>query len=129
MAEIVTAVIAHCNNNSGVFGAFSHRITPDHIPDGQVYPHARVRNVGDNQMYHMLGESGRKSVIQVDIFDDDLSGVMANTELIRSAFSGFQGQMGAIKTGQVKAHIVDGNWNEDTHTHRRILELEIPTND
>jgi len=108
--------------------AFANRITPDHIPDNQAYPHARILQIGTDQRYHFKGENGRKCLIQIDVYDDDLVGADANAEIIRLAFSGYKGQMGTIDAGMVKAHIVSGEWNVEARNFHRIIELEISTN-
>lgn len=128
MAEIKTAVVAHCNQNAAIFAAFGNRITPDKIPDKQVLPHACVRQIGNDQRYHLKGEAGRKALIQIDVFDSSLTGADSNAELLRAAFSGFRGQMGAIDAGMVKANIT-GRWDEEARNFRRLIELEISTND
>jgi len=129
MIDPKSAVIAHCNNNAAVFAAFANRITPDKIPDGQAYPHARVRQIGQSQNYHTTGESQRGHLLQIDVYDDDLAGANTNAEILRAAFSGYMGVMGSMSTGRVKARIVQTNWNETARNYWRIVEVEIPTND
>ena len=109
--------------------AFANRITPDTLPSGQTYPCARVLQVGTDQRYHFKGESGRKALIQIDVYDDDLLGADANAEIVRAAFSGYKGMIGSIDAGMVKARIVSGSWNEVARNFHRILEIEISTND
>lgn len=129
MAEIKTAVITHCNQNAGIFTAFANRITPDKVPDKQPVPYAYVIQIGNDQRYHQKGTGGRKALIQINMFDSTLAGADANAELIRAAFAGYRGQMGAVDAGLVKAQILSGKWDEEARNYRRLIELEISTND
>ena len=129
MIDPKVAVIALCKATETILTAFANRITPDTIPDGQTYPHARVRQIGSTQGYHTQGESQRGHLLQIDVYDDDLAGANANAEIIRAAFSGYMGMMGNMLTGRVKAKIVLSNWNETARNFWRVIEVEIPTND
>ena len=129
MIDPKAAAIAHCKASAEVYAAFANRITPDRIPDGQAYPHARIRQIGQTQGYHTTGESQRGHLLQIDMYDDDLTGANANAEILRAAFSGYMGVMGSMSTGRVKARIVSTNWNETARNYWRIIEVEIPTND
>jgi len=130
MAAIIeTSIVSFCNATGTILAAFGHRITPNTIPDGQTYPHARFRVIGTDQRYHTTGEGGRKYLVQFDVYDDDEAGAQANAEIVRSAFSARQGTMGAVTTGQVKARLVTTNRNPDANNFWRIVEIEIPTND
>ena len=128
MAEIKQAVIIHLNNDPTVHAAFAHRITADKIPDGQTYPHARLWVVTSPQQYTMQGEGGHEVMVQIDVFDDDLAGADANTELIKASLSGFRGQMGSVNAGHVFVSRGPGTWNEEARNFRRILEVKIGTN-
>ena len=128
MIDPKVAVIAHCSASSAIVAAFANRITPDTIPDGQAYPHARVRQIGGTQDYHTTGESQRGHLLQIDVYDDDLIGANANAEIIRAAFSGYMGMMGNMLTGRVQARITLSNWNETARNFWRVIEVTIPTN-
>jgi hypothetical protein len=128
MIDPKVAVIAHCVATGTVLTAFANRITPDTIPDGQAYPHARVRQIGQWQDYHTTGESQRGHLLQIDVYDDDLIGANANAEIIRAAFSGYMGMMGNMLTGRVQARITLSNWNETARNFWRVIEVTIPTN-
>jgi hypothetical protein len=129
MIDPKVAVISHCNASETILAAFAHRITQDTIPDGQAYPHARVRQIGQTQAYHTQGESQRGHLLQIDVYDDDITGANANAEIIRPAFSGYMGMMGNMLTGRVKARIVLSNNDETTRKYWRVIDVVIPTND
>lgn len=129
MAEIKQAIIKHFMNNADIVSAFANRITADKFPDLQAYPRARVWVVNNDQKYHMQGEGGRNVMVQIDMDDDDISGADTNAELLRLSLSGFKGQMGNVNAGMVKARIVNGVWDETTRSYRRIIEVEVLTND
>lgn len=129
MAEVKQALIKHLMNDAAVFAAFGNRITSDRIPDGQTYPHARLWVVTAPQDYHMQGESVRRPLVQIDIYDDDVTGADTNTELIRASLSGFRGQMGSLNAGHVFVNSGPGDWNAEVRNYRRILEVRLGTND
>lgn len=128
--DIKTAVIAVCNSTPAIVTAFAKRITPDRIPDKQEYPHARVIQIGGDQRYSHQGESGRKCLVQIDVWHSD-SSVDTYAELLRSTFSGYKGNMGSSGStaGMIKASLLSGNFDEITRKFKRIIELEIMTND
>jgi hypothetical protein len=135
MAEITSAIIAHCKNNATITAAFSTRIygnkIPD-IPDGsvQVFPYARMREITTGNQYHHGGTSGRVVLVQVDVFDDDESGANTNSELIRSAFDGYKGMIGStINAGIVKSRRVSQEWMSEDRKFQRIIEISVSTND
>jgi hypothetical protein len=129
MIDPKVAVISHCNASETILAAFAHRVTQDTIPDGQAYPHARVRQIGQTQGYHTQGEGARGHMLQIDMYDDDLAGANTNAEILRAAFSGYMGMMGNMLTGRVQARIVLSNNDETTRKYWRVIEVVIPTND
>lgn len=134
MADVKVAIIKHLMLNTAVVAAFGNRIWADRIPDlagggPQPYPHARVWVVTSPQMYSHAGESGRTALVQVDVFDDDVAGGDANTEIIRAALSGYRGMMGTLNAGHVFVRSVAGSWDEVARNYRRIVEVEVGTND
>lgn len=126
--DVKPAIIALCNATETVLTAFAHRIHPDTLPDPIAgYPCARVLQVGTDQRYNYQGESGRKVMAQIDVYDDDIAGADANAEIMRSAFSGYKGRMGNIDAGMVEARIVSGSWNAEARNHHRIIEVLVST--
>lgn len=125
--DIKPACIALCNATSAVLAAFGNRIHPDTLPEIVTYPCARILQIGTDQRYHLQGESGRKIMAQIDVYDDDLAGADANAEIMRNAFSGYKGQMGNVNAGMVKARIVSGSWNAEARNYHRIIEVLVST--
>jgi hypothetical protein len=85
--------------------------------------------IGNDQRYHFQGESGRKVLVQFDIYDDDIAGADGNAELVRNVFSGYKGHMGNVNAGMVTAKLVSGEWNETARNFHRLIEIMVNTND
>ena len=74
MANPITNLITFCNNSPTIYAAFGNRITGDRIPDGQLYPNARVIQAGDAQKYLLgKGRGGRKILLQIDIYAETIA--------------------------------------------------------
>jgi hypothetical protein len=127
--EIKAAVIAHLRLDTAVLAAFGYRITADKVPDGQLYPNARIWLVSDPRTYHMTGPNVRKVLLQIDVYDETSVGVDANKKLIETALSGYRGVMGDLDVGRCFVKGGPGLWNAEARNHHRILEVEIGTND
>jgi hypothetical protein len=134
MAEIVPAIIAHCANNTAVTAAFGNRIRGDRLMDkpgggAQTYPYAILTDITTGNLYTHQGGAGRVVMVQVDVYDDSPTDADTNAELIRSLFDAHKGMIGTINAGMVKARRVSGKWDEGLRSSRRILEIEVKTND
>jgi hypothetical protein len=130
MADAKIAFITQCNQNAAVYALFGNRITAHTIPDGQLYPHARVMVVSNVPSYsHDKRVCGRKIRLQVDVYAETLTSADASMAALETAFSGYKGMLGQLEAGYVFAKQVNGDWNENTRMEHRILELEIGTND
>lgn len=129
MEEIVPALVTWFALNSAVSTAFARRITGNKVPDGQTYPYAKLKVIGNQHKYHMKGYSGRNALVQCDIFDDDEPGADANAEIIRNALDGYKGMIGNLDAGMVRARVLSGVWNPENRNYLRILEIEVDTND
>jgi len=128
MAEIIPNILAFLNNNEAVNSLFDKRITGDDVPDGQTYPYAYMWEVVSPQQYHFTGKSGRIVLIQCDIVDDDIARVDLAKRTIFNALSGYKGQMGEVKIGRCFVSEASVPKDADQKAYRRILEIEIGTN-
>lgn len=129
MTSILPSVIAHLNNDADVVSTFGHRITAERIPDDQAYPNGRIWTVSTPYQYHLLGASNRRAVLQVDLYGETQSTLDAGLDAVRSALSGFRGQVGDLDVGYCFVKTVSTDWDTDTRTYHRILEVELGTND
>ena len=128
MAEIIPNILAFLNNNESVKSVFANRITGDDVPDGQAYPYAYMWEVTSPQQYHFTGKSGRIVLVQCDVIDDDSAGVDLAKRTIFDALSGYKGQMGDVKVGRCFVSEASVPKDPDQKSYRRILEIEIGTN-
>jgi hypothetical protein len=129
MAQIIPNLIKHLMNDANVTAAFAHRITGDDVPAGQEYPYAYLWEVTPGQQYHMRGEAGRITMVQCDVVDDDILGADTNAEIIRNSLSGFRGSLGDMVVGYVFADTRSVPKDPDQQAYRRIIEINIGTNE
>lgn len=129
MAEIIPNIITFLNNNATVFAFFANRITGDDVPDGQIYPYAYLWEVTSPQQYHHGGTSGRTALIQCDIVSDSQSQADEGKRVLFDALSGYKGMMGSVNVGYCFVVARSIPKDPDQLAYRRILELELGTND
>lgn len=131
MAEVKTAVIAFCKADSEILAMMGNRIHVDKIPDLEPYPHAELSLIANpTTAYHTKGRSGRIALVQVDLYGEDQATADSAANLLETKFDGYKGMMGAnLYAGMTKARIITSTYNEETRKYKRILELEIRTND
>ena len=129
MANIITSMISFLNNDATVYGVFANRITADKIPNNQEYPHARIWLVSSPYQYNLLGEAGRKTRIQVDVYADTQAEADEGIDALHSALSGYKGMMGSVDVGRCFARNLFGSWNSEARNYHRLMEVEIGTND
>ena len=130
MANPITSLITFCNTHPTIFATFGNRITGDRIPDGQLYPNARVIQAGDAQSYLLgKGRGGRKILLQIDIYAETIASADSSLAVLEQALSGYKGMLGTLDAGYVFTKNVSGAWNEVARNEHRILEMEIGTND
>jgi len=130
VANPITELIAFCNTHPTIFATFGNRITGDRIPDGQLYPNARVLQVSSKQHYVLnKGKAGRKILLQVDVYADTIASADSSVTVLEDALSGYKGMLGTLDAGYVFVKNVGGDWAEQTRNEHRILEMEIGTND
>ena len=134
MAEIIPALILYYMNSTAIKTAFGNRIWGNKIPDlpgggAQPYPYARMREISNAQNYSHGGYAGRRSLVQIDVYDADETNANTNSELLRAALDGYKGMIGGVDAGMVKARRGTGSWDPTVRNYWRILEVEVMTND
>jgi len=128
MAEVKSNIIKHLMNDASVFAVFGNRITGDDVPDGQTYPYAYLWIVTSPQQYHHGGDSVRTVLVQCDVISDTITGADDGAQLIKTSLSGFRGQMGSMNVGYCFVNFRDVPKDPDQRAYRRIIEIEIGTN-
>ena len=129
MAEIKTNLRTYLLTVSAVSSLFGTRVYVDHIPPGATLPHARITSIVEPYNYTMDNKPTRNSLLQIDIFDDDVVDCITARDAIKDALSGYSGQMGSITAGFVFINDIRTQWNTDTDKPREILEVRIGTSD
>jgi len=129
MGEIKQAMIAHLNATAKVFAVFGNRITPDNVPDNQVYPFARLKVISSPRAYTHDVKPTRTILLQVDVYSDTSNGADTARDTIKDALSGYRGMIGDVDAGYV---FVDNGlemWQPEDRNYWRVLEVRIGTND
>jgi len=129
MAEIKINLRTYLLTVSAVSNLFGTRIYVDHIPPGAILPHAMITSIVEPYNYTMDNKPTRNSLLQIDIFDDDVVDCITARDAIKDALSGYSGQIGNITAGFVFINDVRPQWNTDTDKPREILEVRIGTSD
>lgn len=129
MAEIIPAIIKHLNNDAAVFSFFGNRITGDDVPTDQAYPYAYLWEVTSPRQYHHGGTSGREVLVQCDVISNTILSVDEGKRIIETSLSGFKGMMGDVNVGRCFVTTRSIPKDPDQMTYRRVIEIEIGTND
>jgi hypothetical protein len=96
MAEITSNLRTFLLADSGISTAFGTRIYVGKAIDGPSYPFAIIRKVVPSPAYSHDGRWGNDDLIQIDVYDSDLSSCVAGAGLIEADLNGYVGAMGSI---------------------------------
>jgi hypothetical protein len=129
MSNLKTALVTFTQQSASIFALLGNRVTVDHVPDGQDYPHAVLTQVGSAPKYtHDKRVTGRKVKLQLDIFAETLASADACQDAIETALSGYAGMLGTVTVGYVFVADLSGLFDSDTRKIHRLLQLEIGHN-
>jgi len=129
MADLEASVVSFALLDADVLSALGSRFYVDKVPDKPGKPFAKLSQVSPDQRYTQDGYAGRVVLLQLDVYDDDKARCNSTAESVKARFDGYRGMMGDIKVGRCWCKDVRGEWPPDARNFRRILELEIGTND
>lgn len=124
MSDIPSSVRAYLKTNTAVLSAFGDRIGVLKVPDDTTYPFAIIRVVADSPDYTQDGESIRNTIIQIDVFDDDISSAYTNVDKIRSALTGHSGTVGSHTVGAVFVREGQDQWMVDAR-HFKVFNQYV----
>ena len=127
--EIIPNILTFLMLNTTVTALFGHRITGDDVPDGQTYPYAYMWEVVSPTQHHYKGGAGRIALIQCDVIDDDIAGVDLAKRTLFDALDGYKGMMGNVNVGYCFVNTASVPKDPDQQSYRRILEINVATND
>ena len=96
MAEITSNLRTFLLNDTAILAAFGQRLYVVKAPDKPKYPFGIIRKVSPFPMYTQDGRFGNDDIVQIDVYDDDLSGCKTNAGLIETRLDGYTGQIGSI---------------------------------
>lgn len=122
--SISDSLRTYLRTDSSVVTAFGNRIFVLKVPDGVTYPFAVIRLVSDPAFYTQDGESWRETIVQIDTFDDDISGAYTNSGYIRSALTGYSGTMGSYTVGAVFVREGQDQWMSDAR-HFKVFKQYV----
>ena len=120
--EITSNLRTFLLTDTNVSAAFGVRIYVVNAPDNPSYPFAIIRKVSPSPDYSHDGRWKNDDLVQIDVYDDDLSGCVSNAGLIESKLDGYAGEMGNVSNAIAfieQAPIEE--WSpEARHYHSRI---------
>jgi hypothetical protein len=110
--------------DADTLAAFGERIFALKAPDEVSYPFAIIRTVADSPFYTQDGESTRVTIIQIDVYDDDIADAYTNLDYIRTALSGHSGTMGDYTVGAVFVREGQDQWMTDAR-HFKVFNQYV----
>ena len=125
MADITSSTRTFLLQDADILAALMQRIYVIKAPDTQTYPFAIIRVVTDQPAYTQDGEALRQTILQIDTYDDDLSGCITNAKLIREKLNGYKGLMGDIEVGAVFVRDGIQDWQTDSRHFRMFNQYDI----
>ena len=127
--DLEASIRAFALADTDIAAAISTRWFVDFIPDDAVYPLVKMSQVANAPRYSHSGNSGRVVTFQADIYADDKAGANSTAESVLERFDAYKGVVGSVTAGYIWARDVRGEWSPETRKFRRIVEIEIGTND
>lgn len=133
MAEILPLMRTYLVAQAGVkavFGSSLVRIYVDRIDESITvsYPFAIIRDITGGPAYaHSTVMPGFASV-QVDVYSDAQGTADSGRAAIEAELSGYKGAMGAITVGSSFITNKRGDYDPDSRTYRRSLDVDIGQN-
>lgn len=125
MAEITSSLRTFLLEDNVISGAFGQRIHEAFAPDTQTYPFAIIRIVTDQPSYVQSTEALRETIVQIDIYDDDIAGCITNSNYIRAKLTGYKGLMGDIEVGAIFVRESRRDWAPEARHFRALHQYEI----
>jgi hypothetical protein len=124
MADLESTIRTFVLARPTVTPLFADRFHWNRLPDLPTYPAIRAVTITDVPAYHMQGSTSGKTMVQLDVIDDDK--VTGNTaaETLKQALSGYRGTMGAY-TVRIFVKNVPSFWEPDPRYFRRVIEMEV----
>ena len=126
MAEITSNLRTFLLTDSGISTAFGTRIYVGKAVDSPSYPFAIIRKVVPSPGYTHDGRWGNDDLLQIDVYDDDLSSCVTNATLIEDELDGYTGAMGGISNAA--SWITQGHteeWAEEARHWRSRIDVTI----
>jgi hypothetical protein len=126
MAEITSNLRTFLLADSGISTAFGTRIYVTKAPDTQIYPFAIIRKVAPTANYMYDGRWGNDDLVQIDVYDEDLSSCVTNAQLIEAELDGYAGAMGSItNTASWITQAPTEEWSPDARHFRSRIDINV----
>ena len=133
MAELLPSMRTYLIGKAGikaVFGSTLVRLYVDRI-DPRIttaYPFAILRDINGGPDYAHDGAMPDTNFVQVDVYSDAQSTADSGRAAIEAELSAYKGAMGAITVGSSFISNKRGDFDPDSRTFRRSLDVEIGQN-
>ena len=133
MAELLPNMRAYLISKAGVkavFGASNTRVYVDRINEKltATYPFAIIRDITGGPEYAHDGAMPDRSFVQVDVYSQAQSTADSGRTAIESELSGYSGAMSGVTVGACFVANKRGNYEPESRTFRRSMDLEIRQN-
>lgn len=125
MADLESSLRTLVLQNADVVASIGNRFFWDNVPEGTSYPCVRAATISDRGTRTHSGTYGGKSLVQLDVWDDDKGGVNAAMEVIRAWLDNYSGGMGSSYNVTIQVSNVPGNWDGEARLYRRVMEVDI----
>jgi hypothetical protein len=124
MADLETSLRNLTLQNPAVATAFGNRFYWNHVPDGITYPCIKAQTITDVSGDTHSSTWGGKSLVQLDVYDDDKSGCNTGAALVRYWLNRYNGGMGTNNV-TIKVRNSTSLFDVDARLYRRMMEVEI----
>ncbi len=124
MADIESSLRTIVLQGTGIAAAFGNRFYWNQIPEGVTYPLIKAQTITDNAMDTHSNNWGGRTLVQLDVYDDDKANANSSSELIRAWLHRYRGTLGG-KDATIKVRNVQSGFDTEARLFRRMLEVEI----
>ncbi len=125
MAQIRQEMRRHLLQNTTVAAAVN-QIYVDELPDNVTYDCALLRDVTTPLTHNFSGSHLRKTLVQIDIYSETISGKNTVADAVKDSLDGHRGLMGTIETGYV--FVTDAGRDTrppETRLFSKVMEVEV----
>ena len=133
MADLLPNMRTYLISKAGIqtaFGSTLTRVYVDRIDEKitTTYPFAILRDVSGGPEYAHDGDMPGVGFVQVDVYSDAQSTADSGRAAIEAEMSAYKGAMSSVTVGSSFITNKRGNYDPDSRTFRRSMDIEIGQN-